>query len=168
MQFMRLREDWLRLNAKLFGHRLLMDRVVPGGVNADLDRAGSAAILAQCRAVESDLRSDVAARAQVRFAEISESLRLIRDILARLPDGGLRAEVRSEPDKRGFGWVEGWRGDVLIALETGSDGKLRRCHCHDPSWQNWPVLEHAVMDNIVPNFPLINKSFNLSSSGPDL
>ena len=68
----------------------------------------------------------------------------------------------------GVGWVEGWRGEVLIALETGSGGRLRRVHAHDPSWQNWPVLEHAVIGNIVPDFPLINKSSNLSYSGVDL
>jgi Ni,Fe-hydrogenase III large subunit len=56
----------------------------------------------------------------------------------------------------------------LIALETGSGGSLRRVHAHDPSWQNWPVLEHAIIGNIVPDFPLINKSFNLSYSGVDL
>ena len=68
----------------------------------------------------------------------------------------------------GLGWVEGWRGEVMIALEAGPEGRLRRAHAHDPSWHNWPVLEHAVMDNIVPDFPLINKSFNLSYSGVDL
>jgi len=68
----------------------------------------------------------------------------------------------------GAGWVEGWRGEVFVALELGDDGSTRRCHCHDPSWQNWPVLEHAVIGNIVPDFPLINKSFNLSYSGHDL
>ena len=104
----------------------------------------------------------------MRFAEIGESLRLIRKIVAEMPQGSIRSELRSEPDKRGFGWIEAWRGDVLVALETGSDGKIRRCHCHDPSWQNWPALEHAAIDNIVPDFPLINKSFNLSYSGQDL
>jgi Ni,Fe-hydrogenase III large subunit len=69
---------------------------------------------------------------------------------------------------RGFGWVEGWRGEVLVALGLGADGRILRCHSHDPSWQNWPVLEHAVIGNIVPDFPLINKSFNLSYSGHDL
>ena len=234
-QFMRLKEDWIRLNATLFGHRLLMDRIVPGGVTVDLDSAGAQAIIDQCHAVERevhtlkniynehaglqdrflttgritpslalrlgiiglagrasaqrwDLRSnhpnepydqlaprihlerngDVAARALVRFAEIFESIRLIHKILIDMPKGNIRDEVRSEPDKRGFGWVEGWRGDVLVALETGSDGKIRRCHCHDPSWQNWPALEHAAIDNIVPDFPLINKSFNLSYAGQDL
>ena len=71
-------------------------------------------------------------------------------------------------DAQGAGWVEGWRGEVLVALETTADGRIRRCHAHDPSWQNWPVLEHAIMGNIVPDFPLINKSFNLSYSGHDL
>ena len=72
---------------------------------------------------------------------------------------------------RGAGWVEGWRGEVLVTLETVPDGasqRIQRCHCHDPSWHNWPVLEHAILGNIVPDFPLINKSFNLSYSGHDL
>ena len=75
------------------------------------------------------------------------------------------------PACRGAGWVEGWRGEVLVALElapAGGEQRIVRCHCHDPSWQNWPVLEHAVIGNIVPDFPLINKSFNLSYSGQDL
>jgi Ni,Fe-hydrogenase III large subunit len=68
----------------------------------------------------------------------------------------------------GVGLVEGWRGPVLVGLEAGAAGGIARCHPHDPSWQNWPVLEHAVIGNIVPDFPLINKSFNLSYSGHDL
>jgi Ni,Fe-hydrogenase III large subunit len=67
-----------------------------------------------------------------------------------------------------IGLVEGWRGPVMVALETTADGGIHRCHPHDPSWQNWPVLEHAIIGNIVPDFPLINKSFNLSYSGHDL
>ena len=235
MQFMRLKEDWIRLNASLFGHRLLMDRVVPGGVVVDLDARGAQAIIDQCHRLSVELRrlkkiydehaglqdrflstgrvtpqlaqrlgviglagrasaqrwdlrcnhpcspydqlepkmviernGDVAARALVRFAEISESIHLIHRIIGDLPPGSIRNELRSAPDQRGFGWVEGWRGDVLVALVTGADGKIRRCHCHDPSWQNWPALEHAAIDNIVPDFPLINKSFNLSYAGQDL
>ena len=235
MQFMRLKEDWIRLNGKLFGHRFMMDRVIPGGVATDLDSDGAQAIIDQCNELEREVRrlkgiydehaglqdrflttgrvtpqlakrlgviglvgrasaqwwdlrcnhpcepydqlapkisternGDVAARVLIRFAEIFESLTLIHKIITELPQGSLRSELRSEPNKRGFGWVEGWRGDVLVALETGSDGKVRRCHCHDPSWQNWPALEHAAIDNIVPDFPLINKSFNLSYAGQDL
>ncbi|MFZ2854221.1 MAG: Ni,Fe-hydrogenase III large subunit, partial [Rhodocyclaceae bacterium] len=235
MQFMRLKEDWIRLNATLFGHRLLMDRIVPGGVSVDLDADGSKAIIDQCRDIEREVRvlkniydehaglqdrflttgritpqlgqrlgmiglpgrasaqawdlrcqhpcapyatlapkmamhenGDVAARVLVRFAEIAESLRLIREIVGGLPAGEIRGELRSAADRQGYGWIEGWRGDVLLALETGPDGAIRRCHCHDPSWQNWPALEHAIIGNIVPDFPLINKSFNLSYAGQDL
>jgi Ni,Fe-hydrogenase III large subunit len=57
---------------------------------------------------------------------------------------------------------------VLIALETGPNGSIRRCHSHDPSWQNWPLIEYAILGNLVPDFPLINKSFNLSYSGHDV
>ena len=73
-----------------------------------------------------------------------------------------------ESDTLAVGWIEGWRGPVIVALEVAPGGLVRRCHPHDPSWQNWPALEYAVIDNIVPDFPLINKSFNLSYSGHDL
>ena len=68
----------------------------------------------------------------------------------------------------GIGCAEGWRGESLVALETGANGCIRSCHAHDPSWQNWPALAFAVFNNIVPDFPLINKSFNLSYAGVDL
>jgi Ni,Fe-hydrogenase III large subunit/Ni,Fe-hydrogenase III component G len=235
-QFSRLKEDLLRLNQRLFGHRYLMDRVVPGGVDADLDAAGAAALMGEADALEdevADLRAiyydhaglqdrcihcgvlaprtaaalgvvglaarasgiaidaraypgfapyeeleprisshrngDVAARIVVRFEEIADSLRLQRAIVGQLPAGHLRAEVATpRSGARGIGWVEGWRGEVFVALEAGEAGRIRRCHPHDPSWQNWPALEHAVLGNIVPDFPLINKSFNLSYSGADL
>ena len=61
-----------------------------------------------------------------------------------------------------------FRGDVFVALQTDIDGRIARLHPRDPSWHNWPVLEHAVIGNIVPDFPLINKSFSLSYSGHDL
>ena len=234
-QFSLLREDWQRLNRDLFGHRFLMDRVVPGGVAVDLDAAGGERLRRQCDAVEADVRTlmgiyeehaglqdrflttgrvlpqlarqlglcgvagrasgqasdlrmdfpwapydslqarmvshrngDVAARVLVRFEEIFESLRLIREIVLRLPAGTPLVVLNPLPAHGiGAGWVEGWRGDVLVTLELEAGG-IRRCHCHDPSWQNWPLLEHAVMDNIVPDFPVINKSFNLSYSGQDL
>jgi Ni,Fe-hydrogenase III large subunit len=116
---------------------------------------------------------DVAARVAVRFDEIFESLRLIRGIADSAPSADFTSSVRvALPEIRqgrvGLGFVEGWRGPVLVALESGPNGTIRRCHPHDPSWSNWPVVEHAVMGNIVPDFPLINKSFNLSYSGHDL
>jgi len=235
-QFSRLREDWLRVNQHLFGHRLLMDRIVPGGVCIDVDRAGADEMLAHGEAIQRevgalhaiydehagmqdrfmgtgivtpelatrlglcglaarasghprDLRvdfpcvpydrlgvrvamlptGDVAARVAVRFDELFESLRLLRLLIAQLPDGATCVDVPVlDKEQFGVGWIEGWRGEVLVALDAGPGQKIRRCHCHDPSWQNWPVLEHAVIGNIVPDFPLINKSFNLSYSGQDL
>lgn len=115
------------------------------------------------------LGGDVAARVTVRFDEVFESLRLIRGIIEHLPSGEIRQPFNGHgPAAYGAGWVEGWRGEILIAVEADAGGNILRCHCHDPSWQNWPVLEHAVIGNIVPDFPLINKSFNLSYSGQDL
>ncbi len=112
---------------------------------------------------------DVAARVAVRFDELQESCRLIQRILEALPAGPHVAPYPCPPTGAvGVGLIEGWRGPVSIALEAGAAGTIRRCHPHDPSWQNWPVLEHAIIGNIVPDFPLINKSFNLSYSGHDL
>ena len=115
------------------------------------------------------VEGDVAARVAVRFDEAIESAHLMRRMLRDLPTGAHGATI-SVPDAGAFGvgLIEGWRGPVLVALEAGPAGALRRCHPHDPSWQNWPLLEHAIIDNIVPDFPLINKSFNLSYSGHDL
>lgn len=238
-QFMRLKEDWVRLNAELFGHRYLMDRIVPGGVAIDLDRPALARIAEQCgdigRAVKSlrgiyddhsglqdrfltlgpinadlarelsltgiaarctgiildgrcyrqgytpaapydklgvrpvtDERGDVAARVAVRFAEIFESLRLLNELCADLPDGEVRVEVAPVPNAAGLAVVEGWRGEVIVGVQLDNEGRIARAHPHDPSWQIWPALEHAVLTDIVPDFPLINKSFNLSYSGVDL
>jgi Ni,Fe-hydrogenase III large subunit len=115
---------------------------------------------------------DVAARVNVRFEEVFESLRLMSAMVAGLPSGQTRSDVSLPAHAAlGAGWVEGWRGEILVALELGGEAsqhRISRCHCHDPSWQNWPVIEHAVIGNIVPDFPLINKSFNLSYSGHDL
>jgi Ni,Fe-hydrogenase III large subunit/Ni,Fe-hydrogenase III component G len=235
-QFSRLKERVLRTNVALFGHRLAMDYVLPGGVTGDLPAGSRVGIADECTMLEREIRvlrdiydehdglqdrfrlcgivspelaaklgltglagrasgqahdvrrdfpaapydtlgvrvasasaGDVAARVAVRFEEIAESLRLVRAIVDGLPEGDLVVDV-PEPKafRRGLGYVEGWRGPVLVALECGPEGTVRRCHPHDPSVANWPVLEHAVIGNIVPDFPLINKSFNLSYSGQDL
>jgi len=114
-------------------------------------------------------QGDVAARVAVRFDELAESCRLVARIAGGLPGGAFRLEVVAPAAPSfGVGVVEGWRGPVLVALDAGPGGRVLRCHPHDPSWQNWPGLEHAIIGNIVPDFPLINKSFNLSYSGHDL
>jgi len=123
--------------------------------------------LAPARIVRTE--GDVAARVAVRFDEFQQSCRLVQRILSELPDGPHNNPVRIPTDSAvGIGLIEGWRGPVCLALEAGPDGTIRRCHPQDPSWNNWPVLEHAIIGNIVPDFPLINKSFNLSYSGHDL
>ena len=105
----------------------------------------------------------------MRFDELFESCRLVQRILDGMPAGNHLVPVPTPSTSGlGLGVIEGWRGPMLVALEAGAAGRIRRCHPHDPSWQNWPVLEHAIHGNIVPDFPLINKSFNLSYSGHDL
>jgi Ni,Fe-hydrogenase III large subunit len=112
---------------------------------------------------------DVAARVSVRFDEVLESCGLIQRILHQMPEGDWGMPLHAPTEGAvGAGLIEGWRGPVFLVIEAGADGKIRRCHPHDPSWQNWPAVEHAVIGNIVPDFPLINKSFNLSYSGHDL
>jgi Ni,Fe-hydrogenase III large subunit/Ni,Fe-hydrogenase III component G len=112
---------------------------------------------------------DVLARVTIRFDELVESLRLVRQMLRTLPTGAYAVPVGVPvAGSVGVGLVEGWRGPVVVGLESGPDGAISRCHPQDPSWHNWPALEHAVIGNIVPDFPLINKSFNLSYSGHDL
>lgn len=118
--------------------------------------------------VVAETGGDVAARADVRFGEILESLRLSREIMAGLSEGLIWTRVPSWQGNRwAMGLIEGWRGPVAIAIDTEEGGTIRSCHAHDPSVQNWPLLEHAILGNIVPDFPLINKSFNLSYSGQD-
>ncbi|MBW4050808.1 MAG: Ni,Fe-hydrogenase III large subunit [Proteobacteria bacterium] len=112
---------------------------------------------------------DVAARVAVRFDELAESCRLARALLASLPAGPHLASLQPPAEGSfGTGVVEGWRGPVFVALAAGPHGRINRCHPHDPSWQNWPAIEHAILGNIVADFPLINKSFNLAYSGVDL
>ena len=115
------------------------------------------------------VEGDVAARVAMRFEELAESCRLLRTMLQRMPAGPRVAALPGVAEGSfAVGLVEGWRGPVLVALSAGAGGSIRRCHPHDPSWLNWPVLEHAIIGNIVPDFPLINKSFNLAYSGHDL
>jgi Ni,Fe-hydrogenase III large subunit/Ni,Fe-hydrogenase III component G len=236
-QFWILKEQVLRNNATLFGHRYLMDKIVPGGVTVNLNIEGKSIIEQECDMLEQQVRilrgiydehaglqdrfistgvvapklaaqlglcglagrasaqawdarvqfacapydkldvqmatyrnGDVAARAIVRFDELFESLRLQRDILTNLihEEEAPALLEKLPPNGFGIGMVEGWRGEVMVAIHTDAQGNLTRVHPHDPSWQNWPVLEHAIIGNIVPDFPLINKSFNLSYSGQDL
>src|SRR5229473_1779385 len=231
-----LRERVLRAADAAFGHRLMRDCVVPGGVAVDLAPAGVAVIRTlldeaqrrfpplialydnttslQDRTVGTGVlrpelarrfgaggyvgrasgrafdarrnpgyapydrlkfdvpvrdEGDVDARVWIRIREVEQSLDLIGQILERLPTGASRVPLPSiGQSAEGVALVEGFRGDVLIWLRLGGDGKVERCHLRDPSWFQWPLLEAAVDGNIVADFPLCNKSFNCSYSGHDL
>lgn len=115
-----------------------------------------------------DTTGDVAARARVRLAEARASLALCQDIAKRL--AGLPAAPAGAPARavgEGLGWCEGPRGEILTYARV-ADGKIVRMRVRSPSRMNWPAIEHAMPGNIVPDFPLINKSFNLSYAGCDL
>jgi Ni,Fe-hydrogenase III large subunit/Ni,Fe-hydrogenase III component G len=232
----RLREDVLRLNERLTGHRLLRGAVVPGGVAVEVGPAGLAdaaatvgqvvaefeevvgialrntlvlerlqgtgrltrraagdlqvvGLAARASGLDADARrdapfaaydelpvrvvvrpeGDVWARTVVRLEEARESARLVAEIAGEAPDGPLAAPPGPLPPRaHAFGLVEGWRGPLLHWVLTGPQGEIWRVKVKDPSFVNWPALEQAILDNIVPDFPLCNKSFNLSYSGNDL
>ena len=71
------------------------------------------------------------------------------------------------PDRVALGYVEGWRGEIFHWIHTAPGNRLARCKVKDPSLQNWPALSEAILGNIIPDFPVVNKSFNLSYSGTD-
>ncbi|MEO5357394.1 MAG: NADH-quinone oxidoreductase subunit C [Nitrospirae bacterium YQR-1] len=235
-QCSRLKESLMRTNHKLFGHRFMMDRVIPGGVTVDVDSEGKKEILTELDFLEEDFgrlvtiyeesasledrvrntgilsselarelctvgivarasglnvdcrvhnpyppydslevaapvltAGDVHARVWVRVEEIRESVRLLRRILRKMPVSGIITKCSVPlPDSTGFAAVEGWRGEILYWLQSGPTGAINRCMVRDPSSVNWLALEQAIKGNIVPDFPLCNKSFNQSYSGHDL
>jgi Ni,Fe-hydrogenase III large subunit/Ni,Fe-hydrogenase III component G len=233
---LRLREDLLRLNARLVGHRLLRGTLRPGGVARDftaeqitdtldsidrivadfdqiveiathnglvLDRLRGTGrlstqtaremqvvgVAARASGIDRDARrdhpfaayaalsprivvhtdGDVWARLMVRVEEAREAARLIVTALDTLPVGSLAATLDLLPSGEGaFGFVEGWRGPIWHWVATGNENTLSRVKIKDPSFANWPALNYAILENIVPDFPLVNKSFNLSYAGNDL
>jgi Ni,Fe-hydrogenase III large subunit len=116
-------------------------------------------------------QGDVDARVRIRIAEIQESGSLLRQLLADLPTGALPTGALSVPlpmvSGEGFGWAEGFRGDVWHWLRLDA-GLIAAVFPRDPSWLQWPLLESAIRGNILADFPLCNKSFNCSYSGVDL
>ncbi|MCZ7638878.1 MAG: hypothetical protein M5U12_24175 [Verrucomicrobia bacterium] len=111
---------------------------------------------------------DVQRRFDVRRDEVFQSLAMVRQVLAKLPAGPIAAEVGEvPPDRVALGYVEGWRGEIFHWVHTAPGNRLARCKVKDPSLQNWPALSEAILGNIVPDFPVVNKSFNLSYSGTD-
>jgi Ni,Fe-hydrogenase III large subunit/NADH:ubiquinone oxidoreductase subunit C len=236
MQFSRLREFWQRGNQSVFGHRLLMDRIVPGGVLRDLTpecnaslqqqhaalsreldgllvilddypsledrlvdtgiltneqarRLGVIGFVGKASGVDYDVRrdqayapydslqvtspcltsGDVASRLQVRAEEIRHSLQMLDTLTRQLPEGTTAAPWPEDATGgEGIGLVEGWRGEILSYVRLAEDGHVARFFPRDPSWFSWPALERLMHGNIVPDFPVCNKSVNGSYSGHDL
>jgi Ni,Fe-hydrogenase III large subunit len=231
-----LREQVLRCAAACFGHRLMMDRIVPGGAAVDLSREAAAALhellatlrlrlpplvtlydetaslqdrtvgtgtvrpalarrfgagghVGRASGRDFDARRDLAyapydslrfevpvrqegdvnARVWIRIREIEQSLSILDQLLATLPQGPVRTSVEEAPSdtREGMAVVEAFRGDVLVWLRVTA-GRIDRCHLRDASWFQWPLLEAAIEGNIVADFPICNKSFNCSYSGHDL
>jgi len=109
---------------------------------------------------------DVLARARIRIEETRVSAALIQETLRALPAGGICARVPATVSAEGLSAVESPRGELLYWVRV-RDGRIARCYIKSPSFQNWPALPHAMPGNIIADFPLINKSFNLSYSGCD-
>jgi Ni,Fe-hydrogenase III large subunit len=230
-----LREHVLRTAQSCFGHRLMMDCIVPGGVATDLTATGVQAVRSLIARIRRDFPplvrlydesaslqdrtvatghvdpalarrfgagghvgrasgrrfdsrrapgyapygtmdfivpvredGDVNARVWVRIEEITQSLTIIEQCLERLQPGEIRTPLSGSGPGEGMALAEAFRGDVLVWLRIGKDGRIERCHLRDASWFQWPLLEAAIEGNIVADFPLCNKSFNCSYSGHDL
>ena len=111
---------------------------------------------------------DVQHRMVVRREEVLQSFGIIRQVIAKLPAGPIHAVMPDiPPDRIALGFVEGWRGEIFHWIHTAPGNRLARCKVKDPSLQNWPALSEAIMGNIVPDFPVVNKSFNLTYAGTD-
>lgn len=116
---------------------------------------------------------DVLSRFYVKISEVAESVGMILAALSALKgtEGPVRAPAprhASIKGKIGFGWAEAPRGSCAFMVETDDEGKIARFACRTASFRNWRAIEKAVETAIVPDFPLVNKSFNLSYAGNDL
>ncbi len=112
---------------------------------------------------------DVYARAQIRTLEIERSAVFIRELLASLPSGALRSQVPPlAPMRACVSLVEGWRGELCHVALTDENGHFHAYKVVDPSFHNWSGLAMALRDQQISDFPLCNKSFNLSYCGHDL
>ncbi len=184
-----LKRDFNELVKILYSSVSFMDRVDTAGVlrRRTAEDLGVVGLSARASGIPADLRKyfpgvyqeakfkiatqesgDVLARLRVRISEFQESCRLIEEFAARLGQG---QKLRAEPELKAgsaLGYAEGWRGPVLYWVKTDAAGLIQRCKIVDPSFLNWQGLAYAVLGNIIPDFPLCNKSFDLSYAGNDL
>lgn len=187
----RLRAELAPLTDILLDHPSLEDRLVGTGVlaAADARALGCLGYLGRASGQAYDLRrdapyppydrlpvrvplydgGDVAARMRVRLDEIVVALELMDALLAALPPGPTMTHWEAPPSGApGLGLVEGWRGETLAFVRFGADGRIARYAPRDPSVFAWPALERLLPGNIVPDFPVCNKSVNGSYAGGDL
>jgi Ni,Fe-hydrogenase III large subunit len=112
---------------------------------------------------------DVFARAQVRWLEVQRSVTFVRELLQDLPGGPLAAAPGAvSPGRLAAALVEGWRGEICHVALTDESGRFARYKVVDPSFRNWSALAQALRGQQISDFPLCNKSFNLSYCGHDL
>ena len=116
---------------------------------------------------------DVHSRFKLRYKEIKQSMQIVKKLLKKLEDYnnegiGVNVQYDLAPNSFVISMVEGWRGEVVHMALTGANGELLRYKMKDPSFTNWFMLALAVRNNGVSDFPLCNKSFNLSYCGNDL
>jgi len=122
---------------------------------------------------EKDIKEngDVYSRFNLRYKEVKQSARFIDDLLEDLKENedGLNSQVNNMiPNSFAISITEGWRGEIVHTVITGAKGELIRYKIKDPSFNNWYMLAMAVRNNGISDFPLCNKSFNLSYCGNDL
>jgi Ni,Fe-hydrogenase III large subunit len=184
--------DFTELERILFANASLTDRLETTGVLTERTAWDHAVmgVVGRASGIDQDIRrdhpfaaydelppktvlyryGDVRARMRVRLDEIHESIRLLREIKQRIPQGPVVAQPTGDPAPGSWALsaVEGWRGEILYMVMAGEQGRIHRCKVRDPSFVNWPAIQWAVLGNIIPDFPLINKSFNLSYAGNDL
>jgi Ni,Fe-hydrogenase III large subunit/Ni,Fe-hydrogenase III component G len=187
----RLERDFDDLIALLIDSGSFTDRVDGTGIltNQAARDLGIVGMAARASGVDADMRrdhphdayeglrfevpvedgGDVRARLMVRAREVEQSFRILAQVLQALPETELQASLprRLPASSSALGWVEAWRGPCVHWVATDERGELGRVKITDPSFVNWSGLVHAVPGNIIPDFPVINKSFNLSYSGND-
>ena len=141
------------------------------GIHSDLRRSLPYGAYSQLQVNEAIEREggDVLSRFRVKLAEIKESVRLVSHLVSRLPPGPLHGKAAHKWHAGvGVGWAESPRGSCTFLVEITQKGAIKRLAHRSASFRNWRALEKAVEGNIVPDFPLINKSFNLSYAGTDM
>jgi Ni,Fe-hydrogenase III large subunit/Ni,Fe-hydrogenase III component G len=188
----RIEKDFAELESIIFANASLTDRLETTGVLTERTAwdHGAVGVVGRASGIDYDVRrdrpfaaydevpvntvvyryGDVRARLRVRMDEIHESIRLIREIRQQTPHGSIlsAADHMPQPGEWSLSAVESWRGEVLYFVMAGDDAHIHRCKVRDPSFVNWPAIQWAAVGNIIPDFPLINKSFNLSYAGNDL